>query len=221
MSLVVKNVSKNFIQNGQKIEVLKSVNLEIKEGQIAAILGQSGSGKSTLLSLLVGLDRPDQGEISYNGVSIVGMSENELTQFRANNLSLVFQQYHLIQHLTALENVMIPLEILNKKNFDEISRKFLREVGLETRMTHFPYQLSGGESQRVAIARALASEPKFLFADEPSGNLDIDTGKKVMSFFFDLVRKHQLTSVIVTHSEELSKQCDRIFRLNQGVMLEE
>lgn len=221
MSLVVKNISKSFIQNDQKIEVLKNVNFEVAKGQSAAILGQSGSGKSTLLSLLVGLDRPDHGEIIYNGVSVTGMSENEMTQFRANNLSLVFQQYHLIQHLTALENVMIPLEILNRKGFEEISKKFLQEVGLESRMAHFPYQLSGGESQRVALARAMASEPKFLFADEPSGNLDVETGHKVMSFFFDLVKRHQLTSVIVTHSVELSRQCDRVFRLNQGVMIEE
>lgn len=218
MSLVVKNLKKTFISGDQKIEVLKDINFEVPKGCIAAIVGQSGSGKSTLLSLLLGLDKADGGEVFYDNTNIIKLSESEMTLFRGQNLSIVFQQYHLVPHLTALENVMIPMEINRKKISIEACQNYLSEVGLEKRINHFPNQLSGGESQRVAIARALASQPVFLFADEPSGNLDVETGKKVMDFYFSLVRKHSITSVIVTHSMELANQCDLILKIEGGLI---
>ncbi len=214
----VENLKKSFKQTENAIEILKNLNLNVKKGEKVGILGQSGSGKSTFLSLMSGLDSPDSGDIIINGVSTTKLTEKEWTQFRAKNISIVFQQYHLIGHLTALENVMLPLEILgeSEKTATERATTLLDEVGLKTRATHFPSQLSGGESQRVAIARALITRPNLLLADEPSGNLDQETGQKVMSLFFDITAKYQTTTLLVTHNEQLAARCDVIYRLTQG-----
>ncbi len=214
----VENLKKSFKQTENTIEILKNLNLNVKKGDKVGILGQSGSGKSTFLSLMSGLDSPDSGDIIINGVSTTKLTEKEWTQFRAKNISIVFQQYHLVGHLTALENVMLPLEILgeSEKTATERATTLLDEVGLKARANHFPSQLSGGESQRVAIARALITRPNLLLADEPSGNLDQETGQKVMSLFFEITAKYQTTTLLVTHNEQLAARCDVIYRLTQG-----
>nr|BFD58194.1 ABC transporter ATP-binding protein [Bdellovibrio sp. CKG001]BFD61624.1 ABC transporter ATP-binding protein [Bdellovibrio sp. HM001] len=220
MSLILKDVRKGFNQGETEIQVLKGLNVTIEPGQVVSVVGQSGSGKSTLLSILAGLERADRGEILVDNINLTPMTEQQMTLFRAQNIAVVFQQYHLIAHLTALENVMLALEILKMENPRERAEEALRELGLGHRLTHFPSQLSGGECQRVAIARALVVKPKILLADEPSGNLDTHTGDKVMDVFFDIVRKHKITTLLVTHSEALAKKCERTLRLEDGQLRE-
>ncbi len=220
MSLVLQNVKKGFKQGESRIDVLQGLNVEIGDGAVVSIVGQSGSGKSTLLSILAGLERSDSGEIIVGGKDISKLTEQELTKFRAENISIVFQQYHLVAHLTAVENVMLGLEILGQKDAEARAIKALEELGLGHRLEHFPSQLSGGECQRVAIARALVVNPKILLADEPSGNLDTHTGEKVMDVFFDVVKKHKITTILVTHSEQLADRCDRKLRLQLGQVKE-
>ncbi len=220
MSLVLQNVKKGFKQGESRIDVLQGLNVEIDDGAIVSIVGQSGSGKSTLLSILAGLERSDSGEVIVGGKDISKLTEQELTKFRAENISIVFQQYHLVAHLTAVENVMLGLEILGQKDAEARAIKALEELGLGHRLEHFPSQLSGGECQRVAIARALVVNPKILLADEPSGNLDTHTGEKVMDVFFDVVKKHKITTILVTHSEQLADRCDRKLRLQLGQIKE-
>lgn len=183
MSLVLRDVRKSFHQGEVEIQVLKGLDVAIEAGQVVSVVGQSGSGKSTLLSLLAGLEMADSGEILVDDVNIENLTEQQITMFRAQNIAIVFQQYHLISHLTTLENVMLALEILRMENAKERAEEVLKELGLGHRLTHFPSQLSGGECQRVAIARALVVKPKILLADEPSGNLDAHTGEKVMDVF--------------------------------------
>lgn len=218
MSLNLHQIQKTFKQGETSVEVLKNINATISEGEIVAIVGQSGSGKSTLLSLMAGLEKPNSGKIEIQGRNIVPLSENQMTEFRAENISIVFQQYHLISHLTALENVKLALEILNASDIDARAEKALTELGLGHRLHHFPSQMSGGECQRVAIARALVVEPKVLLADEPSGNLDTQTGERVMEIFFSIVRKYKITTILVTHSEALAQRCDRILKLQGGAL---
>jgi putative ABC transport system ATP-binding protein len=218
MGIEIQNLKKSFYQGDTQIEVLKNVSAKISLGEIVAIVGESGSGKSTMLSLLSGLDRPDSGSIIIDNTDMTTLSEKEMTGFRASNISIVFQQYHLLPHLTALENVMLPAEILGRKNIKEDAIQLLEDMNLSHRLNHFPNQLSGGESQRVAIARALITKPKVLLADEPSGNLDAKTGDSVMSSFFEVVKKHNITTLLVTHSEALAHKCQRILKLNNGVL---
>ncbi|ASD65073.1 ABC transporter ATP-binding protein [Bdellovibrio bacteriovorus] len=220
MSLILKDVRKGFLQGESEIQVLKGLNVTIQPGQVVSVVGQSGSGKSTLLSILAGLERADSGEILVDNINLTPMSEQQMTLFRAQNIAVVFQQYHLIAHLTAVENVMLALEILKMENPKARAEEALKELGLGHRLNHFPSQLSGGECQRVAIARALVVKPKILLADEPSGNLDIHTGDKVMDVFFDVVRKHKITTLLVTHSEALAKKCERTLRLEEGQLKE-
>lgn len=216
MSLLLRNVRKSFQQGETQIHVLQNLNANIEGGEIVSVVGPSGSGKSTLLSILAGLERCDDGEIFVDKVNLALFSETELTTFRAQNIAIVFQQYHLISHLTALENVALALEILKMDQPQKRAEAALNEMGLSHRLHHFPRQLSGGESQRVAIARALVVQPKILLADEPSGNLDTNTGEKVMDVFFDVVKKHKITTILVTHSEVLAKRCGRTLRLEDG-----
>lgn len=216
MSLELQNVTKKFMQGDAAIEVLKGVNASIRTGEIVAIVGQSGSGKSTLLSLLAGLDRATSGEISIGEQNLNDLSEEDMTLFRGKKIGIVFQQFHLMQHLTALENVMLPLEILGIKSREELATEMLQQMGLGHRLNHFPKQLSGGECQRVAIARALVVKPEILLADEPSGNLDTETGHQVMEAFFNVVRAHRVTTILVTHSSTLANACDRQLHLKAG-----
>ena len=216
MTVEISELRKSFKQNDISIQVLKGLNARIQTGEIVAILGESGSGKSTMLSLLSGLDDPDSGTLTIDGTDFLQLSEAQKTNFRSKNIGIVFQQYHLMSHLTALENVMLPLEIAGVERAKPLAIELIDELGLSHRMNHLPSHLSGGECQRVAIARALVVNPKFLLADEPSGNLDVDTGKKVMDVFFQSVRRHQTTTLLVTHSLELAKKCDRILTLVDG-----
>jgi putative ABC transport system ATP-binding protein len=212
----LRKISKTYFQGSQRIEVLKQLNLEVESNECVAILGQSGSGKSTLLSLLAGLDNPELGTVSIDGQDLAELSQDELSQFRSKNMGIVFQQYHLMNNLTALENVGIPLELQKVNHFESAAREALKMVGLSHRLAHFPAQLSGGECQRVAIARAIISEPKLILADEPSGNLDDKTGKEIMDLLFRLCRDRGQTLILVTHNHELAKACDRTLILKGG-----
>ena len=212
----IENLRKSFGQGETKIEVLKGINLEIQKGETVALLGKSGSGKSTLLSLMAGLDNADSGKIIVDQHDISTMREKDLTWFRAQNMGIVFQQFHLVSTLTAYENVLLPLELLKRENAKERSMNLLESVGLSHRKDHLPSELSGGECQRVAIARALATHPSVLFADEPSGNLDEETGEKVMQLLFEMVKTTGTTMVLVTHDQDLAARCSRVVHLEHG-----
>lgn len=213
MILEIENLKKNYKQGSNTLTVLDELNLKVEGAKKIAIVGKSGSGKSTLLSLIAGLDKPTSGEIKLKGESIIKMSEDKLAIYRADHMSIVFQGFHLMSTLTALENVMLPLEILRRSDAKKRADDLLEKVGLSHRVHHFPQELSGGENQRVAIARALASSPSILLADEPSGNLDTETGAKVMQMLFDLSTETGTTLLLVTHDDELALRCDEIYRL--------
>ncbi len=215
----VSALKKSYGQGSSRVDVLKGVDLEIREGETLALVGKSGSGKSTLLSLLAGLDSPDSGTIQIGGQNITTLDERALTQFRATHMGIIFQQFHLVSTLTAYENVLLPLELLKKPDARDTALKLLSDVGLKDRAHHLPSQLSGGESQRVAIARALATRPGILFADEPSGNLDEETGEKVMDLLFQMVKETGTTMVLVTHDPDLAKKCARTIHLEHGGLL--
>ena len=212
----LNKISKTYFQGSQRIEVLSQLSLQVESNKSVAILGQSGSGKSTLLTLLAGLDHPDFGEVSIDGQDLSKLSQDELSQFRSKTMGIVFQQYHLMNNLTALENVGIPLELQKLSHYETAAREALKMVGLSHRLAHFPSQLSGGECQRVAIARAIVNEPKIILADEPSGNLDDKTGQEVMSLLFKLCQDRGQTLILVTHNHELAKSCDRTLMLKGG-----
>ena len=212
MKISIQNLSKSFVQGKNIIKVLDDVSLQINSGEIIALLGKSGSGKSTLLSMLAGLEKPDNGAIIYDQKDLTKLSEDELCLFRAKNLGIVFQQFNLIPHLTALENILLPLEI-NGVNDKSRAIEWLSIVGLEERAHHLPSMLSGGEQQRVAIARALVFGPPILLADEPTGNLDSETGKKVIEILFNIVREKKITMILVTHDDDLALKADRILRI--------
>lgn len=216
MSLVISNLNKSYQSGESRINVLTGLNLNVDTGEVVAILGQSGSGKSTLLSLMGGLDKFDQGEIQIFDQKYSDLSLEQLTHFRGKNIGIVFQRFHLVPHLTALENVQLSLEILGLEGQMSDAIDLLQQVGLKDRLHHFPHQLSGGECQRVAIARSLVVKPKLMLADEPSGSLDVDTGTHVMDLFFELVKKHNTTTLLVTHNPELAKKCRRTFVLEKG-----
>ena len=217
MSLVeVRELSKNFVQGDIQIPVLEGLSFSVAAGETIAIVGQSGSGKSTLLSLLAGLDQPSSGSIKINNQSLNGLSQNDLTRFRGQSIGIIFQQFHLMKSLTALENVLLPLDILNIPAAETKALAALELVGLAKRAHHLPQQLSGGESQRVAIARAFVVEPQILLADEPSGNLDAATGEKVMNILWDAVAQRGMTMILVTHDLQLAARCQRQLSLTQG-----
>ena len=217
--MIAKNLRKSYGAGIARVEVLKGINLEVNKGETLALIGKSGSGKSTLLSLLAGLDRPESGDIMVGEKNIVSMSEKELTHFRASHMGIVFQQFHLVSTLTAFENVLLPLNLLKKENAHQRATSLLESVGLSHRSHHLPSELSGGESQRVAIARALSTSPAILFADEPSGNLDEETGIKVMDLLFNMVKETGTTMVLVTHDPDLAKRCSRTVHLEHGSLL--
>ncbi len=190
--------------------------MEIKRGETAAIVGASGSGKSTLLGLLAGLDAPSSGEITLDGTNIVNLDEDERATLRSEKVGFVFQNFQLLPALTALENVMLPLELAGIDSAREKSEEFLSRVGLAERFHHYPRTLSGGEQQRVAIARAFASQPLILFADEPTGNLDTTTGATVVELLFGLNKEEGTTLVLVTHDNTLADRCQRKFTMTAG-----
>jgi len=204
-------------ESGQ-LQVLKGAGFSLDAGTTLAITGQSGSGKSTLIALLAGLDRPDRGSLAINGAELTTMDEAGLTRFRAAHIGIVFQQFHLLPHLSAEENVRLPLELLHRPCNEEAVDTLLERVGLSARRSHLPSQLSGGECQRVAIARALAVKPLLLLADEPTGNLDVATGREVSDLLFHLVEQERMTMLVVTHNQELAERCSRRLQLAEGLL---
>jgi len=205
---------------GGELEILKGIELEIKSGETVAIIGASGSGKSTLLGLLAGLDLASEGSIHIGEVALEGLDEDGRALLRAREIGFVFQSFQLLPALTALENVMLPLELRGDREAAERAARYLERVGLGERAGHYPRQLSGGEQQRVAIARAFAAEPRILFADEPTGNLDTRTGERIADLLFALNREEGTTLVLVTHDEGLAARCARRLRMDSGELAE-
>ncbi|ULX56311.1 ABC transporter ATP-binding protein [Ectothiorhodosinus mongolicus] len=217
--LNARAVTKSISGPGGRLDILKGVDLEVTAGEAVSIIGASGSGKSTLLGILAGLDVPTGGQISLLGQEISHLSEDQRASLRAGQVGFVFQSFQLLPSLTALENVMLSLELASAaKQARQIARETLTEVGLGERLLHYPAQLSGGEQQRVAIARAFATRPKILFADEPTGNLDQATGESIVRLLFNLKSSHNTALILVTHDASLAARCDQSYRLNQGIL---
>ncbi|MDX1641377.1 MAG: ABC transporter ATP-binding protein [Balneolaceae bacterium] len=219
--LSVKNLSKTFTSGNKKLTVLKDITFSVEKGISCAIVGPSGSGKTTLLGLCAGLDKPTTGQVILNGQEISDFDESELSAIRNEQIGFVFQSFQLIPTLTALENVMVPIELrgLAYKDVENKAIELLDKVGLKDRTTHYPTQLSGGEQQRVGLARAFIHRPDILFADEPTGNLDGDTGAQIEDLLFDLNREEGTTLIIVTHDRELAAKCNRIIELKNGAII--
>jgi len=196
--------------------ILRDIELAVTQGEAVAVVGASGSGKSTLLALLAGLDTPTTGEVLLDGQALYRLDEDARAELRGRSVGFVFQSFQLLQGLTALENVMLPLEIMEKENAERDARDMLARVGLAERLHHYPRHLSGGEQQRVALARAFVARPRLLFADEPTGSLDAESGAKVIALLFDMNREFGTTLVLVTHDEGLAARCSRIVRIVAG-----
>lgn len=214
--LNVHNLEKTYSSGERKLTVLHDISFDIEERETFAIVGPSGSGKTTLLGLCAGLDRPDSGTITLCGAELGDLTEDERAVLRNRNIGFVFQDFQLLPTLTALENVAVPLELQGAKNASKTGRELLEKVGLGDRIHHYPSQLSGGEQQRVAVARAFSNSPSILFADEPTGNLDAETGEKVIELLFNLNKESGTTLVIVTHDLELAQKTGRILKLKGG-----
>ena len=216
-----ENLQKRVPMAGGELEILKGIELEIKGGESLAIVGASGSGKSTLLGLLAGLDEPSAGRVVVNGVDLGSMNEDQRAQFRGEHVGFVFQTFQLLPALTALENVMLPLELKGRADARAQAENYLNRVGLADRLHHYPLQLSGGEQQRVAISRAFSSSPDILFADEPTGNLDTRTGMHIIDLLFALNQEEGTTLILVTHEDRLADRCNRRITLEAGAIVEE
>ena len=212
----VSNVSKKVLVSNVELTILDSLSLKVEAGESLAVIGPSGSGKSTLLGIMAGLDEPSTGAVSIAGINITDLSEEGRAGVRTEHVGFVFQSFHLLQSLTALENVSLPLELKSSSEPQSTATQYLERVGLEHRMHHYPRQLSGGEQQRVALARAFACRPNILFADEPTGNLDIVTGEAINNLLFELNREEGTTLVIVTHEQRLAALCSRQLHLKSG-----
>lgn len=211
-----QNLGKTVSTSNGALTILSSVEITIKPAESIAIIGASGSGKSTLLSLLAGLDTPSQGFSTLNGHNLASIDEDARAELRNQLVGFVFQSFQLLPSLTALENVMLPLELRGDKHAKKLASKLLDRVGLSQRLTHIPSKLSGGEQQRVALARAFVTEPSILFADEPTGNLDSKTGEHIIDLLFELNQEKQTTLVLVTHDATLATRCQRIIKLEAG-----
>ncbi|KPK25043.1 MAG: ABC transporter [Desulfobacterales bacterium SG8_35_2] len=209
-------ISKSYRVDDRSIKVLDSISLTVKKGQFLVIEGKSGSGKSTLLSLLSGLDKPDSGKVILDGTDITGLSEDQLAPFRNRTIGYIFQSFHLVPSLSALENIMFPAELNRDPEAAAKATELLRRVDLHQRNDNFPHQLSGGEKQRVAICRALVNSPQIVFADEPTGNLDSTSGNIILQLLLELRRELDTTLVMATHSREISSTADRIVQLVDG-----
>ena len=217
--LQVDNLSKTYATKSGDLTVLQDINFTVKKGDSMAIIGPSGSGKTTLLGLCAGLDRVTEGQITLNNILLNKLTEDELAQVRNQFIGFVFQNFQLIPTLTALENVMVPLELRGVSGAKENSEDLLNRVGLADRKDHYPTQLSGGQQQRVAIARAFSNSPAVLFADEPTGNLDEETGKAIESLLFEINKEKGTTLIIVTHDLELANRTDQIIRIRGGKII--
>lgn len=215
-----KNITKIVTTSEGQLQILQPISFEVKAGESIALVGASGSGKSTLLGLLAGLDQVSDGEIYLDGQGLHNMDEEARAQLRGEKVGFIFQSFMLVQSLTALENVMLPAEIAGLKDAKARAKSILEQVGLSHRANHYPNQLSGGEQQRVAIARAFIGQPKILFADEPTGNLDAANSEKIESLLFSLNKEQGTTLVLVTHDDVLAQQCDRQLRMQAGELTE-
>lgn len=215
-SVEANHLTKTYTIDSRRITILDDVNLCVNSGQFVVIEGKSGSGKSTLLSLLSGLDLPDSGTIKLDGTNITNLSEDALAPFRNQTIGYVFQSFHLIPSLTALENIMFPAELSQNTQAPGRAKQLLERVGLADRMHNFPHQLSGGEKQRAAICRALINRPRIIFADEPTGNLDSANGDIILQLLLELRKELQTTLILATHSKEISTQADQVVQLADG-----
>ncbi len=219
--LVASDLTKAVALRGQSLEVLRGISVRVNAGESLAIVGRSGSGKTSLLGILAGLDLPSSGQVALMGKNLNKLNEDQRAALRAEHVGFVFQSFHLLPAMTALENVMLPMELKGSKNAAHHAQELLCTLGLEGRLQHFPAQLSGGEQQRVALARAFACKPDILFADEPTGNLDQETGQSIIDLVFELNQQHQTTLIMVTHDEALAKRCQRRIKIEQGKVVDE
>ncbi|WP_333714953.1 ABC transporter ATP-binding protein [Yoonia sp.] len=214
--LSITNASLSLDGNAGRVDILHDISLEVAGGETLGLIGPSGSGKSSLLMLMGGLEQATSGTITALGQDLTAMNEDQLALFRRDNMGVVFQSFHLIPTMTALENVATPLELAGARDAFDRAEAELRAVGLADRIDHYPSQMSGGEQQRVALARASAPRPRLLLADEPTGNLDETNGQAIIDLLFDLRDRHGATLIMVTHSNELAQRCDRVIRLRDG-----
>jgi putative ABC transport system ATP-binding protein len=215
-AIALAGVNLSLGHNAVRVHILKDINLNIGRGEAIGLVGPSGSGKSTLLMVMAGLERPDTGTVTVAGNDLISLDEDSLARFRGRNVGIVFQSFHLLPTMTALENVAVPLELAGAADAYERAQRELKAVGLTGRLRHYPAQLSGGEQQRVALARALAPDPSILVADEPTGNLDETTGQQIIDLLFAAHRERGTTLILVTHDPALAARCDRVIRLRSG-----
>ncbi|MDP2803372.1 MAG: ABC transporter ATP-binding protein [Phreatobacter sp.] len=220
-AIVIDKVELSLGRGASRVHILRSLSLSIAAGQSVGLVGPSGSGKSTLLMVMAGLERPDSGTVTVAGTDITGLNEDALARFRGRHAGIVFQSFHLIPTMTALENVAVPLELAGAPDAFDRAADELDAVGLGTRLNHYPTQMSGGEQQRTALARALSVRPDILFADEPTGNLDEATGRTIIDLMFTKQAERGATLVLVTHDRALAERCDRVVRLRSGVIVED
>ncbi|WP_420549305.1 ABC transporter ATP-binding protein [Curvivirga sp.] len=214
------NVTLKLGVEGREVNILRGVDLEVSSGEVVAVVGPSGAGKTSMLMVLSGLEAATGGKITVCGEDLTSMNEDRLALFRRDNVGIVFQDFHLIPTMTALENVAMPMELSGRRDAMQQAKEGLEAVGLGHRLDHYPAQLSGGEQQRVALARAVASKPRLLLADEPTGNLDGDTGQKIMDLLFSLSKDLGSTLVLITHDPKLAEKCSRIVRMADGNLTE-
>jgi putative ABC transport system ATP-binding protein len=218
-AVLLKNVTLTLPSRAGNVEILKGVDLSINTGEAIGIVGPSGSGKTSLLMLIAGLERATSGTLVIAGTALEGKNEDSLAAFRRDTIGIIFQSFHLIPTMTALENVAVPLEFRGVANAMQMAEEKLKRVGLGHRLTHYPGQLSGGEQQRVAIARALASGARILLADEPTGNLDQETGEQIIKLLFELKKQEGASLLLITHDRALAKRCDRIAEVRDGKII--
>ena len=212
----VIDLHKSYGDKNNKVEVLKGIDLEIKDGDFTVILGPSGSGKSTLLNVISGLEKPDKGKVLYNDSDITKFNDKELTEFRKNNIGFIFQQYYLLQNLNVDKNVRMGADLISNKDYKDI----IKAVGLEKKLNKYPSELSGGEQQRVAIARALSKKSKVLFLDEPTGALDEETGRLILDYIVKLQKEEKFTIIMITHNENIAEMANTIVRINSGKIVD-
>ncbi len=214
----LKDIRLTLPSEAGPVDILRGIDLLVDQGEAIGLVGPSGSGKSTLMAIIAGLERPSSGQIQVSGQDLSTLNEDRLALFRRDNVGIVFQQFHLIPTMTALENVAMPLEFAGVKNAFKEAEQGLDAVGLSHRLSHYPGQLSGGEQQRVALARAVARKPKLLLADEPTGNLDGVTGSAIIDLMFELHKEHVATLLLITHDENLAARCDRVITMADGLI---